>query len=72
MKPEKEYVKFCFVSSGEKIYTEVIKHQDLKKSYKNAKKNVVKRLMEKFGKYNITDVSFRLKECNWSKISWKI
>lgn len=69
---ENEYVKFCFVSYKKDHYTSVIRCEDLKKSYKIAKKNIINRLMKKFGRYNITDVSFRLKNDKWNKISWPI
>lgn len=67
-----EYIKFCFVSNRENFYTTVVKYSDLKKSYKIAKNNIIKRIMNKFGKYDITDVSFKLKNDKWSKIPWAI
>jgi hypothetical protein len=69
---KKEYVKFCFVSNTQKFYTNVLRKENLKDSYKNAKKNIIRTILKKIGRYNITDVSFRLKGCGWSKISWDI
>lgn len=68
----KEYVKFCFSNSKQNHYTNTLRKPNLQDSYTVAKKNMIRRLLKLFGKYNFTDVSFRLKGEKWSKISWKI
>lgn len=68
---KKQYIKFCFVSYGEKFYTNVVKHTKITESYANAKKNIIRRALAKFGKYNFTDVSYKI-DGHWSKIGWPI
>lgn len=69
---KKEYITFCFTQSKQNFYTKVLRKHSLQESYKIAKSNMIKRMISKFGRYNFSDVSFKVNGGEWSKIYWQI